>query len=262
MKMKRLPAYILKRSSLLGFALLLVGTSATALSTIPPSALVLSINVVPRTSAVGTPRSIIVHGASGPVTFDESLIATTGTLVIRMTPEIVGLLASPQVLTYTPRNLGNVRVMLKLLDGTTSEGQMETVAGGRSTVNLEGMWFDPATNGSGVSFHHAANSDVVFATWFLYGSPTSQQPLPSPRWYSLQNLRWMQNGTLLVGIVYEGRASNVNSSCASGDDCPRPSAELRPVGSVSVTVIDQNNLRVEAFDQYGRSAFASSLRRL
>ena len=262
MKMKRLTAYRLKWGSLFGLTLLLASTGAVALSTVPPSGLVLSINVVPRSSTLGTPRSIFVHGASGPVTFDESAIATTGTLVIRMTPETGGLLAVPQILTYTPRTLGNVRVMLKLLDGPAAEAQMETVALARSTVNLDGMWFDPATNGSGVSFHHAASSDIVFGTWFLYGSPTTQQPLPSPRWYSLQTMRWVQNGTQLVGIIYQGRANDVNPSCISGDDCPRPAVELRVVGSVGVSVIDPNNLRIEAFDQYGRGAFVSSLQRL
>ncbi|MEQ1515354.1 MAG: hypothetical protein ABL931_02555 [Usitatibacteraceae bacterium] len=262
MKLKRLTACGLNWASMFGLALWLACTGAIALSTVPPGGLVLSINVVPRTAALGAPRSIFVHGASGTVSVDESALATTGTLVIRMTPEIVGLLAVPQILTYTPRTLGNVRIMLKLLDGPTAEAPMETVALARSTVNLDGMWFDPATNGSGVSFHHAASSDVVFGTWFLYGSPTAQQPIPSPRWYSLQNLRWVQNGALLTGIIYQGRANDVKPSCTSGDDCPRPAVELRTVGSVSVSLIDQNNMRIEAFDQYGRSVFLSSLKRL
>ena len=162
-KMNELAACGLKWVSLFGLALLFASSGAVALSTVPPSGLVLSTNAVPRTSALGTPRSIFVHGASGSVTFDESAIATTGTLVIRMTPEIIGLLASPQILTYTSRTVGNLRVTLKLLDGTTADTQMETVPFGRSPVNLDGMWFDPATNGSGVSFHHAASSDVVRA---------------------------------------------------------------------------------------------------
>ncbi|MCY7386507.1 MAG: hypothetical protein LH481_00315 [Burkholderiales bacterium] len=229
---------------------------ASAFATTPPNGLVLSIVSAPRISTVGTARSIFVHGASGPVTFDESAIATTGTLVIRMTPEMTGLMASPLVLTYTPRNIGTLRVSLRLSDGSAAETQMETVAGARSTFNLDGMWFDPATNGSGISFHHAVASDVVFGTWFLYAAQ------PQTRWYSLQSMQWMQGGTVLVGIAYEGRTNNVNPACLAGDDCPRPAVELRTVGSVSVTVIDQNNLRVEALDQYGRTAFVSLLKRL
>ena len=243
-------------SFLLGVVLMTISLFASAFAIAPPSGLVLSIVSVPRISTVGTARSIFVHGASGPVTFDESAIATTGTLVIRMTPEITGLLASPLVLTYTPRNVGTLRVSLRLSDGSAAETQLETVAGARSTFNLDGMWFDPATNGSGISFHHAVASDVVFGTWFLYAAQ------PKTRWYSLQSMQWMQGGTLLVGIAYEGRTNNVNPACLAGDDCPRRAVELRAVGAVSVTVIDQNNLRVEALDQYGRTAFVSLLKRL
>ena len=67
---------------------------------------------------------------------------------------------------------------------------------------------------------------------------------------------------MLVGIAYEGRTNNENPACFAGDDCPRRAVELRAVGTVSVTVIDQNNLRVEALDQYGRTAFVSLLKRL
>lgn len=243
-------------SFLLGVVLMTTSLFASAFATTPPNGLVLSIVSAPRISTVGTARSIFVHGASGPVTFDESAIATTGTLVIRMTPEMTGLMASPLVLTYTPRNIGTLRVSLRLSDGSAAETQMETVAGARSTFNLDGMWFDPATNGSGISFHHAVASDVVFGTWFLYAAQ------PQTRWYSLQSMQWMQGGTVLVGIAYEGRTNNVNPACLAGDDCPRPAVELRTVGSVSVTVIDQNNLRVEALDQYGRTAFVSLLKRL
>ena len=243
-------------SFLLGIALMTTSLFASAFATTPPNGLVLSIVSAPRISTVGTARSIFVHGASGPVTFDESAIATTGTLVIRMTPAITGPLASPLMLTYTPRSIGTLRVSLRLSDGSAAETQMETVAGARSTFNLDGMWFDPATNGSGISFHHAPASDVVFGTWFLYAAQ------PNTRWYSLQSMQWMQGGTVLVGIAYEGRTNNVNPACLAGDDCPRPAVELRTVGTVSVTVIDQNNLRVEALDQYGRTAFVSLLKRL
>ena len=243
-------------SFLLGIALMTTSLFASAFATTPPNGLVLSIVSAPRISTVGTARSIFVHGASGPVTFDESAIATTGTLVIRMTPAITGPLASPLMLTYTPRSIGTLRVSLRLSDGSAAETQMETVAGARSTFNLDGMWFDPATNGSGISFHHTPASDVVFGTWFLYAAQ------PNTRWYSLQSMQWMQGGTVLVGIAYEGRTNNVNPACLAGGDCPRPAVELRTVGTVSVTVIDQNNLRVEALDQYGRTAFVSLLKRL
>ena len=261
--MKNSGTYVGRLLCVLGIPLLLISTSAPAFTAFPPDRFAFSIGVAPRVSAVGTPRSLLANGCTGPVTLDESAVASTGTLVMRMVPESIGCVERTVVLNYTPRSIGTLRVIMKRPDGSTvAEAQMETVSGARSTVNLDGMWFDPATNGSGISFHHSASSDVVFGTWFLYGSPSTQQALPSPRWYSLQAMQWVQGGTLLVGIAYEGRANNVNPSCVPGDDCPRPAVELRTVGTVSVSVIDQNNLRIEAFDQYGRSAFVSSLQRL
>lgn len=262
-KMNRPKTYFAKWFFVLGVPLTLLSTCAAAFTAIPPDRFGFSIGVAPRISALGSPRSLLANGCTGPVSLDESAVASTGNLVMRMAPESIGCVERTVVLSYTPRSVGTLSVTMKKPDGTiVAEAQMETISAARSTVNLDGMWFDPATNGSGISFHHAAGNDVVFGTWFLYGSPTLQQPRPPPRWYSLQNLRWAQNGTLLVGIAYDGRANNVNPSCVSGDDCPRPAVELRTVGSVSVSVIDPNNLRIEAFDQYGRTAFVSLLKRL
>ena len=261
--MRHLKTYFAKWFFVLGVPLTLLSTSSTAFTASPPDRFGFSIGVAPRISVVGSPRSLLANGCTGPVSLDESAVASTGNLVMRMASESIGCVERTVVLSYTPRSVGTLRVTMKRPDGTiVAEAQMETVSAARSTVNLDGMWFDPATNGSGVSFHHAVGSDVIFGTWFLYGSPTTQQPRPGARWYSLQNLRWAQGGTSLVGVVYDGRANNVNPSCGAGDDCPRPAVELRTVGSVIVSVVDPNNLRVEAFDQYGRSAFVSSLRRL
>ena len=70
----------------------------------------------------------------------------------------------------------------------------------------------------------------------------------------------MPGANLLVGVAYEVTASGP-ALCTSGDDCPRP-ALVKPVGSVAVTVVDKDNLRIEAFDQYGRGAFVSLVKRL
>lgn len=236
-------------------------SSASAFTTTRPDGVSLAVSIAPSISAVGSVRSIFVHGASGPVTFDESAIPTTGTLMVRMTPEVIGVLASPLVISYTPRNVGSLKVILRLADGTSAETQMETVAATRSTVNLDGMWFDPATNGSGIAFNHASGSDSIFGTWFLYGPAAEQRPNDSTRWYSLQSMKWIQSATALVGIAYEARANVNQAFCPSGDDCPR-SASLRPTGSVGISIIDVNNLRVVAFDHYGRSVFVSLLKRL
>jgi hypothetical protein len=212
-----------------------------------------SVSIAPRISVVGATRSIIANGCLAAGVVDDA-VSASGRLVLRMTQESVGCVQSPLVLTYTPRSVGILRVQMMLPDGSiVGEAQLETVAAGaHSTVNLDGMWFDPATNGSGISFHHAVSSDAVFGTWFLFGKTS---------WYSLQGMQWVQGSAMATGIAYEAAASPTGT-CLIGTDCPRVAATLKPVGSVAVSVIDQNNLRVEAFDQYGRTAFVSSLKRL
>ena len=240
-----------------GFLVCAASANAIAFTTALPDRFTFSIGVAPRVSSAGSPRTLFANGCTGPVTLDESAVATTGTLVLRSVPESIGCVESTRVLSYTPRSVGTLRVIMKMPDGSTAaEASLETVARARSTVNLDGMWFDPATNGSGISFHHSASSDTAFGTWFLYGAANTNVA----RWYSLQNMQWTQGGALLVGVAYEpvGAGPPV---CVAGDDCPQP-AVIKPVGSVAVTVIDRDNLRIEAFDQYGRSAFSSSAKRL
>lgn len=239
------------------FILLTLSTAASAFTTVLPDRFAFSIGVAPRVSTVGAPRSLFANGCTGSVTLDETAVATTGTLVMRSVPESVGCVERTVVVSYTPTSVGTLRVIMKIPDGSiVAEAPMETMARARSTVNLDGMWFDPATNGSGISFHHAVSTDTVFGTWFLYGASNTLVP----RWYSLQNMQWTQGGTLLAGVAYEPAGSG-SPLCVTGDDCPRPAA-IKQVGSVAISVIDQDNLRVESFDQYGRSAFVSSLKRL
>ena len=238
-----------------GFLLGAMSANAIAFTTALPNSFSFSISVAPHVSTVGTARTLFANGCTGSVTLDESEVAITGILILQSVPFSIGCVEIPKVLSFTPRSMGTVRVIMKLPDGKiAAEAAMETVVGARSTVNLEGMWFDPATNGSGISFHHSVSSDTAFGTWFLYGAANSF----APRWYSLQNMQWTRAGTLLTGTAYEPGGSG---QCVAGDDCPRP-AVIKPVGSVAVTVVDRDNLRVEAFDQYGRSAFRSSVKRL
>lgn len=246
-------------SALVAITLALAGTSATAFSIAPVDLLAFSLSVGPRVSAVGAPRTIFANGCTGPVTIDTSTIST-GTLILRSTPEGIGCVQRPPVaLTYTPQNIGTLRIIMKLPDGSTvAEAQMTTIAGARSTINLDGMWFDPATNGSGISLHHSIASDKVFGTWFMYANLYANF---GSRWFSLQGMQWTEGGRSLTGIAYEATAP-VQNSCAAGGECPRLATEVTAIGAVAISVIDKDNLRIEAFDRYGRPSFVSQLKRL
>jgi hypothetical protein len=64
-----------------------------------------------------------------------------------------------------------------------------------SFANVSGMWFDQATNGSGIAMHHGAASDNVFGTLFLF-SDTGV-----PRWYTMQYVYWINGGRSLEGLL-------------------------------------------------------------
>ncbi|MEP7157335.1 MAG: hypothetical protein ABI905_16255 [Betaproteobacteria bacterium] len=216
-----------------------------------------SLNVAPRTSTLGTARTIFANGCTGIATLDESRVAS-GILAVRINPSVFECGQPARILPFTPRTTGKLRVIMMLPDGSTeSEVEMETVAAAHSTVNIDGMWYDPDTTGSGISFHHAAASDAVFGTWFLFAGA----PAKGPKWYALQGMQWTAGGSLLVGMAYEV-AAPTKPACAAGDDCPRLATSVLPVGSVGVSVLDANNLRVEAIDHYGRPAFVSFVKRL
>jgi len=213
--------------------------------------------VSPRTSTIGTPRTLFASGCTGNVVLDESAVGN-GILVLRYTPAIAQCGQPPVTLSYTPRSVGRLRVLLQTGNGDTAAAtEMETVTASHSLTNIDGMWYDPDTNGSGISFHHATGSDAVFGTWFMYGA----QPTAGPRWFSLQNMQWQQGGVLLAGTAFQVSAQG-RPACAAGDDCPRGASGSVPVGTVGFTLLDQNNARVEAFDWTGRSTFLSFLKRL
>ena len=215
-----------------------------------------SVTVAPRISSVGAPRTVFANGCTGPTVVDEAEI-TSGRLIVRINPSAFNCAQSPRSLTYVPRTVGTLTVRMMSPDGrVVAETSMETAAAVRSTVNLDGMWFDPLTNGSGISFHHSSGTDSIFGTWFMYGTA----PQGATRWYSLQSMQWTSGG-VLVGTAYAAAAA-AQPSCAAGDDCPRPAVLVGPAASVSISVIDSNSLRAEGMDRYGRVAFVSRLKRL
>lgn len=216
-----------------------------------------SVTVAPRISTVGAPRTVFANGCTGPAVVDEAEVAS-GRLIVRINPTAFNCALSPGSLTYVPRTVGILTVRMISPDGrVVAETSMETAAAVRSTVNLDGMWFDPLTNGSGISFHHSSGPDSIFGNWFMYGAA----PQGAPRWYSLQSMQWTSGGGVLVGTAYAAAAA-AQPSCAAGDDCPRPAVLVGPAGSVSIAVIDSNSLRAEGIDRYGRVAFVSRLKRL
>jgi hypothetical protein len=215
-----------------------------------------AIGVLPAASVPGIQRVIVTQGCIGLGVIDESQLAS-GRLIVRAPAGLSFCGAGPQRTFYTPRGIGSVQVVLLDQEGVyLGESRIDTLLPAHSQVNINGMWFDPETNGSGISFHHSQTSDGVFGTWFLFSAGGNG----GPRWLSLQSVRWMNAGITATGLAVDARPTG--AACATGDDCPRAAGSPVVQGSISLQVIDANNLFIQGHDSLGRLAFTSYLRRL
>lgn len=216
-----------------------------------------AVSAAPRTSTPGAPRVIFVRGCAGAAALDESQVPS-GRLLVRLNTNIVFCSTTEAALNFVPRSTGALRVQLvDEANNVLAESPMDTVAPSRAQSNVDGMWADPATNGSGIAIHHAVASDAAFGTWFLFGS----LPNGGTRWLSLQSTSWINGGRTLVGLAYEVGGDSA-FACPAGDDCPRPAASARPVGSVAMQILESDRAFIEAYDRFGRLAITSQLRRL
>jgi hypothetical protein len=216
-----------------------------------------TLSVGPRTAALGASRILFVTACSGAPVIDESQLSS-GRLIVRIAPSFIFCGAPELNVAYVPKSAGALKV--QLVDEANNllyEASMDTVAPSRSLLNVDGMWADPATNGSGVAVHHAAASDTAFGTWFLFDA----LPAGGTRWLSFQGTSWINGGRTLVGLAYEV-GGNALVACPVGDDCPRPAANARPVGYLAMQPLEPGKAFIEAYDRYGRVAFTSRLDKL
>jgi hypothetical protein len=234
--------------------------------------------VTPAVGAAGEARVLTVSGqwpnscAPAAATLDTSVVATAKMLVVRLLAPLT-LAPCAQVLTryrfelgYTTSEDGVLRVRLVSSTGSpTGEGRVVTAALGtiRAAGDITGVWYDPATNGSGLSFTHAyQGSDSVFGTWYLYDRDGI------PRWLSIQGVKWSAGGTAMEGTLYR-TFSGADVCPPALIACPAASAPAVPIGRVKATFIgiDIGNdiapqATVEAFDNANAPLFSSKIFRL
>jgi hypothetical protein len=259
--------------------------STTAAANIVP--LLPIITVVPEVDVPKTARTIVISGQyqSGcpfaqPVIDGVNGLLING-IVIRMDPVPTLVPCNTNVLQpyrfelpYTPLEAGTQRVVVASSSGgIRSESQMRTVATQgktRAVGNIGGVWYDPATNGSGLQFtHNFAGSDVVFGTWYLYDDNGNA------RWLSIQNVVWQSGGTAFVGDLYQSRATSCFSSvppCARPSlpyPYPAPASGVDKIGTVRFTFTGlgpysdtQPQGVAEAFSPQGQQLFVSNISRL
>ncbi len=229
-----------------GVCVLLASTlfrAGPAFATLPPPATInVAVTVTPPVAAPGVARTIklayeIVSGCIVVSSFalDTAETTQTGFLVIKPLFLVEPTCPAPgkyeRSFTYTPTAEGVVRVLFPgLTRGAGVETRVITAAAGktRSVVDISGLWYDPASNGSGLTFVHSFyGNDVAFGTWYLYDQTGSA------RWYSIQNTVWKENGSVLEGDLLESRAG---SGCLPPLPCPIASNQVVPVGTVKLSI--------------------------
>jgi hypothetical protein len=234
--------------------------------------------VTPAVGAAGEARALTVSGqwpnSCAPVaaTLDTSVAATTKMLIVRLQAPLT-LAPCAQVLTryrfelaYTPNEDGVLRVRLVSSTGSpTGEGRIVTAVAGttRAAGDITGIWYDPTTNGSGLSFTHAyQGSDAVFGTWYLYDRDGT------PRWLSIQGVKWSSGGLVMEGTLYR-TFSGADVCGQTLIACPASSAPAVQIGRVKASFIgiDIGNdiapqATIEAFDNNNVPLFSSKIFRL
>jgi len=131
-------------------------------------------------------------------------------------------------LEFTPDMAGTREILVMTTEpGALGRGMLVTSysAAVRSKFNISGAWYDPATNGSGMTFDHRhAGSDAVFASWQIYDANGD------PRWLTLQQTRWTGDGSVLEGTIYGTKSSP--SYCAT---CPSLLTQVEALGQARIT---------------------------
>ena len=224
------------------------GETGTKLSPVPP---VLGISVEPLVAPPGVKRTIHVSGFSTDACVPTEARIGRG----RQTLDVAVLLTVPPAtavcaqafatwsfaLEFTPDMAGNRDILVMTTEpGALGRGMLVTsyATAVRSKFNINGAWYDPATNGSGLTFDHRyAGSDTVFATWQIYDANGD------PRWLSLQQTRWTGDGSVLEGTIYGTKSSP--SYCAT---CPSVFTQVEALGEARITFAIVNGRLTGAFD--------------
>lgn len=256
----------------LTWAAVLSLSPAVQSQTLPPlvfAGRVSLITVTPAAADIGVAREIKISGhwpGCSPVgaMVNAPNLAFQSTFTVRMVLPAT-LVACPAVLlpytvttTVTPVVRGIKKLLVLNFDGEyLAEALLDTRAADdhRAAFNITGMWFDPQSNGSGVTFVHSRTVDnAVFGTWYVYDT------LGKPHWYTIQDAKWTSQGSVMEGRMYQ--TSAFGNCPPPFSACPAPLAELVTLGRARISITGTNTLRVEALANDGSLIFVSNVIRL
>jgi hypothetical protein len=250
----------------LGFALAAAAGTAHAQNTVTTG--IHEVTVTPATAAANVSRTVTITvwapSGCGPrnARLDTSQVNAARVLVVAVDPGLAPapcvLLLVPHVfnLMFTPQNEGELKVLAVttrgawLTETTLVTRDTPTL---RSRFDLTGMWYDPATNGSGLTFVHAApRNDAVFGTWFLYDAQRN------PRWYTIQNVFWKPGGLEAEGVLYSASAA-INVCPLTIIGCPTAATLIAPMARARIAMQSATTARIEALRPDGSVIFSSNI---
>ncbi len=227
------------------------------------STLVAALEVQPAVAAPGVPRTLTIRYIAG-CNLGAEIVGQTNarnrTVSVRLNLsnaiQCDGLMQQTSTVQITPDTEGDLRVLVISNFGAL---YAETIIrtrfplGNRSQIDLSGMWYDPATLGSGLTFMHASTgSDQVFGTWYVYDNQGN------PRWFTIQGVQWQSGGTVATGTLYETGANSV-VCLPPFTGCPVALATIGPRGVVSIQIDGPNSARITAVTSGGGATLSSNL---
>lgn len=251
-------------------ALLALGAMGISSLVAAQSGFAVSIDIVPAVAAAGVARKLSISlpwpsGClpTGATVVGGSEIARKRTLTIRLDGNLQDIArCGDMIVTYrasvsvTPDAEGDLRALLVMNDGVyLGETTLHTRAANsdRSQYDLTGMWYDPATFGSGLTFVHGfTRDDVVFGTWYVYDAQGA------PRWYTIQYVQWKAGGWEAEGQIYETSANSV--VCLPPlIGCPVMFATVMTQARARIIMRGPHSAQIQALAPGGAVLFASNI---
>ncbi|HEX4859086.1 MAG TPA: hypothetical protein VFV17_08705, partial [Usitatibacteraceae bacterium] len=182
------------------FAALHFAFPATAQEALPFPGRTAAVAIMPAMADAGSARVITVSGmwnngcipvgASSSIGFSagETLYTVTLALPETLAPCTAAFAPYSQTVTLTPASRGRFRLLAKTSLGEyLAEAVIDVRAASdnRPRADITGVWYEPSTNGSGLTFVQSAQvADLVFGTWYVYSADGGS------RWYTIQNTAW------------------------------------------------------------------------
>lgn len=250
----------------------IAGEPARLAALSPSGGLNFLLTVHPAVAKINQPRTVFFNQALPfcPVYnfyLDTSFMESQNLVLLRrnvgtgVVCPTVGAILVRSEFEFTPTKAGLLTVRD---ENSGAEITIQTVSAAvASKFDVNGMWFDVVTNGSGIALHHRrGTTDVAFGTWFLYNNNGES------RWYTFQSANWQQDGSVLEGLLIQSRGgcqtSNLAGCPAVGSFRTDPPQDLFWVtpSLARITFQSSTRARAEVFSLGGAPLFTSDLTKL